>query len=279
MFKEVSTAGTQFKQAADKLFGMGSAVYSLAVVALGVETLLYERHGYLTASPDKIIPIIPFLPQIPWLAYAFGAILAASGVALFFNRTVRPAAMVVGCSMFLGAVLLYAPEYIASWGAMSVPARTSIFEPLALAALAWLLPGRGAMPSWLVRAGRYLLALSFIVFGLDHFLALTFLSTLIPNWIPWHVFWIVFSGAGFIAAGVSIALNILLRYAAACIGLMFAVWVFTLHLPRVVRAPHNPDEWSSLLIAVALWGGSWTLARARLEQECPVVSHMQLAGQ
>ena len=116
MFKEVSTAGTQFKQAADKLFGMGSAVHSLAVVALGVETLLYERHGYLTASPDKIIPIIPFLPQIPWLAYAFGAILAASGVALFFNRTVRPAAMVVGCSMFLGAVLLYAPEYIASWG-------------------------------------------------------------------------------------------------------------------------------------------------------------------
>ena len=278
MFKEVSTARTLPERTANKLPGIGGVVFSLAMVAVGVETLLYERHSYLTASPDKIIPIIPFLPQIPWLAYAFGAILAASGVALLFNRTVRPAAIVVGSLMFLGAVLFYAPEYVANWAAMSVPARTSIFEPIALAALAWLLPGAGAMPSWLVRASRYLLALSFIMFGLDHFLALVFLSTLIPNWIPWHVFWIVFFGAGFIAAGVSFALNTLLRYAAICTGLMFAIWVFTLHLPRVVRAPHNPDEWSSLLIAVALWGGSWALARAKLEQEYPVVSYTHPAG-
>jgi len=46
---------------------------------------------------------------------------------------------------------------------------------------------------------------------------------------------------------------------------MFAIWVVTLHLPRVLGlygipgAPHNPDEWSSLFIAVALWGGLWAL--------------------
>ena len=47
---------------------------------------------------------------------------------------------------------------------------------------------------------------------------------------------------------------------------MFGTWVITLHLPRVlglygiVGAPKNPDEWSSLLIAMALWGGFWELA-------------------
>lgn len=47
---------------------------------------------------------------------------------------------------------------------------------------------------------------------------------------------------------------------------MFAIWVLTLHLPRVLGlygiagAPRNPNEWSSLFIAIALWGGSWALA-------------------
>jgi hypothetical protein len=34
-----------------------------------------------------------------------------------------------------------------------------------------------------------------------------------------------------------------------------------LGLYGIPGAPHNPDEWSSLFIAVALWGGPWALAR------------------
>ena len=145
--------------------------------------------------------------------------------------------------------------------------RTIVFEPFALACLAWLLPGPGAIPVWLRRASRYLLALSFIAFGVDHFLALGFIANLIPSWIPFHVFWVAFFGVAFIAAALSIAFNILLRWGAAGIGLMFGTWVITLHLPRVLGlypipgAPHDPNEWSSLFIAMALWGGCWALAR------------------
>ena len=264
---------TRLERAADELLRIGGTVFSLAIVGLGVETLLWARYAAYDknfGAPYKAIPVIPFLPQIPWLAYAFGAILAACGVALLSRRTVRTAAMVVGSLMFLGAVLLDAPKYFANLDNMSV--RTELFEPVALATLAWLLPGRDATPPFLERASRYLLALSYVVFGVDHFLALAPIGTLIPNWIPWHVFWIAFFGAGFIAAGVGIALNVLLRYAAAGIGLMYAIWVFTLHIPRVFglyggAGPKNPDEWSSLLIAIALWGGSWALARAN--QEAP----------
>jgi hypothetical protein len=52
---------------------------------------------------------------------------------------------------------------------------------------------------------------------------------------------------------------LLQRWGAAGIGLMFAIWVFTLHLPRVLGlyaipgALHNSNEWSSLFIAIALW--------------------------
>jgi hypothetical protein len=102
--------------------------------------------------------------------------------------------------------------------------RTQVFEPLAIAALAWLLPGQ-ATPNWLGHASRYLLIVSFIVFGVDHFLALAPIGTLIPPWIPWHVFWIAFFGTGFVAAGLSLAFNFLPDWGAASIGLMYAIWV------------------------------------------------------
>jgi hypothetical protein len=47
---------------------------------------------------------------------------------------------------------------------------------------------------------------------------------------------------------------------------MFAIWAVTLHLPRVLGlygipgAPGDPNEWSSLFVAVALWGDTWALA-------------------
>jgi uncharacterized membrane protein len=257
---------TPLERAVDALLSPGRAIFALAIIGLGIETLACaQRVIFLySGAPNPRFKAIPFLPPIPWLAYLFGAILAICGAGLLVKRTLRMSAMVVGSLMFLGAVILNAPKSAAIPGDMSL--RTVVFEPLAIATLAWLLPGQGATPSWLARATRYLLAVSLIVFGVDHFLALAPIGTLIPPWIPWHVFWIAFFGTGFIAAGLSIGLNILPRWGAACLGLMFAIWVFALHLPRVLlglyggAGSHSPDEWSSLFIAIALWGGSWALA-------------------
>jgi hypothetical protein len=257
-----------FEPAADVLASTGRAVFALAKMALGAETLVCAR--YIFDSPPfgpghKVIPVIPWLPAIPWLAYIFGAIWVVCGAGLLSKSTVRTAAMALGSLLFVCAIVLEVPKNMANIGSMSL--RTGVFEPIALASLAWLLPGASATPSWLVRGSRYLLAVSFIVFGVDHLIALAPIGSLIPSWIPWHVFWIGFFGVGFIAAGLSIGFNFLQRWGAAGIGLMFAIWVFTLHLPRVLGlygipgAPHNPNEWSSLFIAVALWGGSWALAR------------------
>src|ERR1700719_4731898 len=135
---------------------------------------------------------------------------------------------------------------------------------LALACLAWLLAGRST-PDLFDRGSRFVLGLSLVVFGIDHFLALGFIAALIPNWIAWHVFWVAFFGVLFIVGGVSIGLNLMHRWGAAATGLMFGIWVVTLHLPRVLvlyaipGAPHSANEWSSLLIALGLWGGLWAI--------------------
>lgn len=240
----------KLEQALDHLFGLGRAVFALAIISLGIEALVS------TGSP---------MGTLNRFGAVIGPVLVACGVGLLFERSMRTAAAALGSVLLLYTLVFEVPRYVAMPGDMSF--RTTVFEPLSLAALAWLLPGRNAIPNWLARASRYLLAVSFIVFGVDHFIGLGFIGTLVPNWIPWHAFWVALFGAGFIAAGVSIAFDFLLRWGAAGIGLMFASWSFTLHFPRTVlglsggAGPHSSAEWSSLFIATALWGGSWALAR------------------
>jgi len=266
MSDAVSTERTRLDHAAEALLSSGRTLFSLAIIALGVETLVCARYvGHSLGPRYEVIPVLPWLPVIPWLAYLFGAIWVVCGMGLLCERTVRTAATALGGLLFLCALVLDAPKNAANIGSISL--RTTVFEPLALASLAWLLPVRGATLSLLARGSRYLFALSLIVFGVDHFLALAFIATLLPDWIPWHVFWVAFFGVAFIAAGLSMGLNFLQCWGAAGIGLMFAIWVVTLHLPRVLGlyaipgAPRDPNEWSSLFIAIALWGGSWALAR------------------
>jgi uncharacterized membrane protein len=247
----------------------GRCVFSLAIVGFGVETLVCARTASNPLGPGyAAVPVIPWLPAIPWLAFLFGAILVLCGVGLLFSRAAPAAANVIAVYFVLGALIIVLPKYVGSLGNMSL--RTVVFEPLTIASLAWLLPDRRDKPGPLAVAARGLLALSLIVFGVDHFLALAPIGSLIPAWIPWHVMWVGFFGIALIAAGLGIGLNILRSWAAAGLGTIFAIWVVTLHLPRVLGlyaipgAPTNPDEWSSLLIAAALWGGGWSLARQRV---------------
>jgi uncharacterized membrane protein len=245
---------------------LGRTIFALAIIGFGVETLICAHYPADNLGFNySVVPILPWLPGgIPWLAYLFGAIWIACGVGLLSKRTARVAALVLGSLLTLCTLVLIVPKATAHFGSMSL--RTIVFEPLSIACLAWLMPGPDAMPSWLTRVSRYLLAIGLIIFGIDHFLALAGIGSLLPGWIPWHVFWVAFFGVAFIAGGLSIALDILQRWGAFGIGLMFGIWVVTLHLPRVLGlygipgAPRDPDEWSSLLIAIALWGGSWALA-------------------
>jgi len=250
----------------DTLVCTGRVIFAISIIALGVETwVIAQRAGHALGPQYDVINCLPWLPAHSWIAYLFGGIWIACGAGFLFPPTIRLSALALGTLLFACTVILEAPKNAVAIGDISL--RTIVFEPLSIACLALLIPDPGAIPGGLVRASRYLLALSFIIFGIDHFFVMAFIASLIPNWIPWHLFWSVFFGAAFIAGGVSIGLNWMARAGAIGVGLMFGIWVVTLHLPRVLGlygipgAPTNPDEWSSLFIAVALWGGPWAIAR------------------
>lgn len=265
MSQALSTEEARLEPAVAALSSLSRAIFSFAIIGLGIETMLCARYATHSLGPQyEVIPVIPWLPAIPWLAYSFGAIWIACGVGMLIKNTLRTAAISLGALLSVCTLILIVPKYAVALGNMSL--RTVVFEPLTIACLALLLAVGAATQSWLAHLSRYVIAVSLVVFGVDHFLALGFIANLIPGWIPFHKFWVAFFGVVFIAAGVSIGLNVLQRWGAAGIGLMFGIWVVTLHLPRVLGlygipgAPHNPNEWSSLLIAMALWGRLWALA-------------------
>jgi len=241
-------------------FDPGLILFATAIIGLGAQNILSAKDVTQLMGPGYgVIPVLPYLPSIAWLAYVLGVVWVVLGAGLLFRRTLLPSALALGIILVLCAVIVAVPRNAANFG--DVGLRTSVFEPLAMASLAWLLPGVAAIPRFLALAARWIFAVSLVIFGIDHFLVLQFIASLVPSWLPWHVFWSAFFGIAFIAAGIGIALNFLARSSYAGIALMFGIWVLTLHLPRVLHALHNADEWSSFFIALSLWGGSWAAAR------------------
>jgi uncharacterized membrane protein len=242
---------------------LGLGLFALTFIGLGVEAAICARRIDHPLGPGYAgSPVLPWLPAIPWVGYVSGALWALCGAGLLTKKWLRPSAYLLGSAIALSTLIYVVPAYVELAGDMGL--RTVVFEPLTLASIVLILPGE-TEPFWLGRICRWLIAAAMIVFGVDHFIGLTFIANLLPAWIPWHRFWVVFFGIVFITGGLSIGLNVLLRWGEAGIGLMFAIWVFTLHLPRVLGwygipgAPHDPDEWCSLLIAIGIWGGMWAM--------------------
>ncbi|MFZ0819904.1 MAG: hypothetical protein WAM91_07530 [Candidatus Acidiferrales bacterium] len=244
----------------------GRYLFAIAITAFGALHFIFARYG------EPRIPIIPFFPNYTWLAYLTGAIFLAAGVCIAINFRPLASAMILGMVFLFCVLVLQISRVAADPGNLGV--RTVAFETLAICGSAFALAGnlrnkRGNFGEWetivnvLTGSGPYVFAICAVVFGVDHLQSIQFVGRLVPQWIPGSgVFWAWFTGIGFILAGVSIATKVMARWGAFFLGLMFLLWFLLLHLPRVTSFPrsHNPAEWSSAFIALAMCGGGWICA-------------------
>ena len=247
----------------------GRRIFGAAIAALGVEHFVCANMAtqpFPAQFHAIVIPVIPWIPAHPWLAYLTGVALLVAGVSMVANAHARVGALLVG-AIFLGyGLILHLPRMVAlpgNWGL-----RGEVCEMLALGSAALVLAGTlpradGIAGRWdhaLATVGRVLFGITAVVFGVDHFLALALIASLVPAWMPGHIVLAALTGAAMIAAGVSIVTRRMDAAGAFGLGMVFLVFVLTLHLPRVVAAPRSPDEWSSALIALGMCGASWISA-------------------
>jgi uncharacterized membrane protein len=246
----------------DSLAKTGRVFFAVPMIGFGIQYFIYGHYQ------GGLPPVPPWTPGGKAGAYLVGAFLIFAGGAIAANWKTRV------WSFFLGAIFLLCVLFLHLQHFHSViydgTDRTRAFEPLSLAAIAFVLasmypaePPLDAASDGSIRAlailGRYLFAFCMVIFGIQHFLYAPFIAFLIPKWMPAHLFLAYFTGIAFIAAALAITFNILGRLACNLLGLMFFLWVVTLHSPRVVATLHNGDEWASLLVALATSGASFIL--------------------
>ncbi len=117
------------------------------------------------------------------------------------------------------------------------------------------------------------------VFGTLHLFAPQFVQGLVPRYMPGRMFWVYFVGCALIAAGLSIATRIAVRWSALLVGIMMFMFVAMLYLPSGLRHMHAlanvltaniayPDEgkglarftWTIVFRESSFGAGGWLLA-------------------
>jgi uncharacterized membrane protein YphA (DoxX/SURF4 family)/uncharacterized membrane protein len=97
-------------------------------------------------------------------------------------------------------------------------------------------------------------------FGTEHFTLTKIIASLIPAWIPWHLFLAYFIGACFIAAALSLVTRIQARLSASLLGLTFFLFVVLMDVPGWARDPRNRIALALALRELSFSGGALALA-------------------
>ncbi len=102
--------------------------------------------------------------------------------------------------------------------------------------------------------GRYLYALPMAIFGLFHFMNANDLVDKVP--IPGGVFWVYLTGAGLLAAAISILIGKWDKLGTALLGLMLIIFALSIHLKGVMDSS-SEDAMAMMLKDLALAGAAW----------------------
>src|SRR5437868_2487298 len=89
------------------LLSAGRAIFALSVIALGVETWVCANRASHELGPQhSVLPLIPWLPAIPAVAYLFGAIWVGCGAGMLWKNGARLSAITFGSLFVLCALIL-----------------------------------------------------------------------------------------------------------------------------------------------------------------------------
>ena len=70
---------------------------------------------------------------------------------------------------------------------------------------------------------------------MTHFPYAKYVASLIPPWIPAHMFWTYFAAIALIAGGIGVNVPRTARLAATLSGIMLFSWVFLVHIPLAIN--------------------------------------------
>jgi uncharacterized membrane protein len=103
------------------------------------------------------------------------------------------------------------------------------------------------------------------VFGAEHFSAARGIMTLVPKFMPWPLFWTYFVGFALVAASLSIATRIQVRWSGLLFGVLMFLFVAMMDIRGALADVHNRISWVLLCRQLSFGAGGWMLAAAAMD--------------
>lgn len=259
----------------DLIIRASQIFFAIGIIGIGIQHFMYSN----------FIPVMlpwwpPSIPGRASAAYFLGALLASAGVLIIIKKQARIAATRLGMFfLFLFILILFIKlthnkladllalgfwtntlkEFAFCGGAFVVAASFPKNQPDSGREISTV----ERIENKLIVLGKFPLAIMVFLFGIDHFIYVQYVASLVPSWIPGHIFWTYFAGAALVAAGVGIILNLKARLAATMLGVMLFIWVIILHIPRAVADPSGNmgNELTSVFEALAFCGVAFIMGR------------------
>ena len=112
----------------------------------------------------------------------------------------------------------------------------------------------------IVALGNLCFAIPLAVFGAEHLSEARGLMNGVPSYMPWRLFWAYFVGFALIAASLSIATRIQVRWSGLLFGIMMFLFVALIHIEGAYGQPHDRIRWTIVFREMSFAGGAWALA-------------------
>jgi hypothetical protein len=255
----------------ERIIKAGRLFYGIAMAAVGVQQFFYGSFCLM------LFPSWPIdIPGVAIIAYIGSAALVGVGVAIVLEKRAREVSLVLGGVLLALFCFSYAPyEIIVDPYSKHLGSWTNALKELALSGGAFVVAGSfpeqesNHKESFLINFlekmipfGSIFFSITMISFGIAHFLYVQFVSTLVPAWIPDHIFWTYFAAVALIGSGVAIILKIRLKAIGILLGTMIFLWFVFLHIPRAVADPfiQRGNEITSAFSALAFSGIAFVIS-------------------
>jgi uncharacterized membrane protein len=101
--------------------------------------------------------------------------------------------------------------------------------------------------------GKLLFALPFLIFGVFHIMKAKEMAGMVPAFLPVHIFWIILTGLGLIAAAISLMINKYVKLSMFLLAVLLLVFILLIHIPAIKNPMFEP---MGLLKDMALMGAA-----------------------
>ena len=234
-------------------------LFALPWIVFGIQHFMYA---------EFVATLVPaFMPFRLFWAYFTGTAMIAAGISFIFNKLGSLAAVLLA-AMLIGFILLI-HVFVVSESASEAKTWTRPVQDIALACVCFLLADSFSQtetksPIWaqIVKISRYIFALMLIVFGLQQFQDLDFMTAKIPLFMPLRSFWVYLTGIALIVAGVSVIINKKARLAAFALGIYLLIVNLLNYGYLLANDLHNPILWTGGMLNLAITFGVFILANS-----------------